>query len=129
MKIYNLEGKLVKWNLTGYLVGHKSDYLCSAWHIKARHLLIKKFPLDVILEEIPIPDCGLTLDFFIPSQKLAIEVDGNQHEEYTPFFHKNKGGFARAKNNDKLKEDWCNMNKIKIVRLKQSEEKLWETLI
>jgi hypothetical protein len=129
MKIYNLDGQPVKWNLTGYIVGHKPDYLCSAGHLKARNLLIRKFPFDIILEEIPLPDCGLVLDFFIPSQKLAVEVDGDQHDKYIPFFHKSKGGFAHAQNNDKLKEEWCNINKIKIIHLKQNEENLWTTLI
>lgn len=60
----------------------------------------------------------LFLDFFIPQIKLAIEVHGQQHYEYTPFFHKTKADFLLAKAKDEDKIEWCEINKVDIVVLK-----------
>ena len=81
-----------------------------------------------ILEEVKLPGSTdvhrkgvLYLDFLIPQIKLAIEVHGQQHYEYTPFFHKNKAGFAVAQKKDDDKIAWCELNKVDIIILKYSD--------
>ena len=81
-----------------------------------------------ILEEVKLPGSTLThrkgvlfLDFLIPQIKLAIEVHGKQHYEYTPFFHKNKAEFMLAKAKDEDKIEWCEINKVDLVILKYSD--------
>jgi hypothetical protein len=126
MNVYNIDGKKIKWKLNGYALGHIPEKLCSQYHIKCKSLLQELFAVYSILEEIPVPDLGLTLDFFIPMKKLAIEVDGQQHDKFVPFFHGNKQKFAKGKTNDRLKEYWCELNNITIIRLKWDEEDTWK---
>ena len=52
---------------------------------------------------------------------MAIEVHGQQHYDYTPFFHKNKADFALAQAKDDDKIRWCELNKIDIIVLKHSD--------
>lgn len=49
------------------------------------------------------------LDFVIEkSGKIGIiEVDGNQHYEFTPKFHKNYSDFVKQQNRDKLVDKYC----------------------
>ncbi len=129
MKIYNLDGSTGKWKLQGYRLGTKPTKLCSEGHLLARELLTKLFPTDIILEEIPIPELGLRLDFFIPTRKLAIEIDGQQHAHYTPFFHQTKQKFYHAQANDRRKTDWCELNDITLLRLNDNEKDKWEWII
>jgi hypothetical protein len=127
MKIFNFDGKKINWRLDGYRIGHVPENLCSQYHLRCRQLLIELFPLEIILEEVPIPQTSLTLDFYVPNKKLAIEVDGKQHREYTPFFHHDKRGFAHAQSNDKLKNNWCELNNIQIIRLSYDKENEWKS--
>jgi len=63
----------------------------------------------------------LFLDFLIPQIKLGIEVHGQQHYEYTQFFHKNKAEFMLAKAKDEDKIEWCEINKVDLIILKYSD--------
>lgn len=53
----------------------------------------------------------LVFDFFIPSLDLYIEIQGQQHYSYTSFFHRNKFDFDSQIKRDRLKEEWCEINK------------------
>ena len=46
-----------------------------------------------------------------------IEVDGRQHFEYTPFFHKSKIAFLRQKEHDIKKNKFCLKNRIPLIRI------------
>jgi len=102
----------------------------SYWYkyVRARKLLKTIFHSYRILEEVKLPGSTashrkgvLYLDFYIPQIMLAIEVHGQQHYKYTPFFHKNKADFAIAKAKDEDKISWCELNKIDIIVLKYSD--------
>jgi len=80
------------------------------------------------LEEVKLPGSTelyrksvLYLDFYIPSIRLAIEVHGQQHYEFCPFFHKSKADFLKSKARDEDKIDWCKLNDITLITLKYSE--------
>lgn len=53
-------------------------------------------------------------DFFIPSQKIAIEVQGAQHYAYTKIFHKKRSDFTKAQERDRVKIKYCLANEIKL---------------
>jgi hypothetical protein len=81
-----------------------------------------------ILEEVKLPGSTaryrkgvLYLDFYIPQIKRAFEVHGQQHYEFTPFFHKAPSDFVLAKGKDQDKIDWCELNSISLVALKYSD--------
>jgi very-short-patch-repair endonuclease len=90
-----------------------------------------------ILEEVKLPGSTashrrsvLYLDFFIPNLRLGIEVHGQQHYEYSPFFHKNKAAFLKAQSRDEDKLKWCELNDIELVVLKYSDnEDDWRNTI
>ena len=94
----------------------------------ARDLLKEIFSGYTILEEVKLPGSRdpvkksvLFLDFFIPNAMLGIEVHGQQHYEFSKFFHKTKAGFLKAVARDFIKEDWCNLNEIELIALKYSD--------
>ena len=58
----------------------------------------------------------LPFDFYIPSLRLAIEYDGLHHFEPVPGW----GGeekFKKTQENDKIKDDYCLNNNIKLIRI------------
>lgn len=130
MKVIGINGKEYVWNLSEYKVFNNSKRPRSKYHLRARELLKEIFHSYVILEEVKMPGSTalhrkgvLYLDFYIPQIKRAFEVHGQQHYEYSPFFHKNKADFVLAQAKDCDKIEWCKLNNIKITTLKYSDSK------
>lgn len=128
MKVKGINGKDYVWNLTDYDVFYDDNRKRSKYHIRARNLLKETYHSYRILEEVKLPGSTelhrksvLYLDFYIPSIRLAVEVHGEQHYEYKPFFHKSKADFLKAKARDEDKIAWCELNDINIIILKYSE--------
>ena len=128
MKVKGINGKEYVWNLTSYDVFNDDSRKRSKYHIRARKLLKEIFNSYRILEEVKLPGSTslhrksvLYLDFYIPTISLAIEVHGQQHYEYSPFFHKNKADFLKSKTRDEDKIEWCDLNGIQLITLKYSE--------
>jgi very-short-patch-repair endonuclease len=70
------------------------------------------------------PDCKnvleLPFDFYIPSMRIAIEYDGKQHYEPLSFFG-GQEAFEKLKQNDKIKNDYCEDNYINLIRIKYDD--------
>tara|TARA_B100001113_G_C20739878_1_gene461805 strand:+ start:50 stop:472 length:423 start_codon:yes stop_codon:yes gene_type:complete len=137
MKVIGINGREYAWNLTSYTVDANDKRKRSKYHIRARNILKQIFHSYRILEEVKLPGSTeshrkgvLYLDFYIPQIMMAIEVHGQQHYEYTPFFHKNKADFAIAQSKDDDKIRWCELNKIDVVVLKYSDtDETWRDQI
>lgn len=123
MNVVDLNGNNVQWNLTGYISKGKLNNK-SSYHLNARELIGQSFPTFQILEEVSIPlrrNETLYLDFYLPLIKLAVEVHGQQHYEFVPFYHPNRISFFKAQKRDLEKKDWCIINDIKYVEFPYSE--------
>ena len=128
MKVKGINGKEYVWNLTSYDVFNDDSRKRSKYHIRARKLIKEIFNSYRILEEVKLPGSTslhrksvLYLDFYIPTISLAVEVHGQQHYEYSPFFHKSKADFLKSKARDEDKIEWCDLNGIQLITLKYSE--------
>lgn len=121
MRVTGLDGREYVWGLAGH-VPLGSEEAGSSYHCRCRELLKQLFPLDQRLEEVPLPGSGgLTADFFLPSRRVIIEVNGPQHYEFSLHFHKTRLGFLRAKANDARKREWAELNGITMVELRYDE--------
>ena len=62
----------------------------------------------------------LRFDFGIYQNKklvALIEIDGIQHYQYTPYFHKTIMGFKKQKEWDRRKNKYCLMHNIPLIRI------------
>ena len=99
----------------------RNSALSEALHSKICELL----PGYGVLCEFPC--VGLSpvvfLDFLILSGvRIAFEADGQQHSKFIPHFHGTRANFARQKINDLRKEQWCDTNNIKLIRVSSISE-------
>jgi very-short-patch-repair endonuclease len=87
-------------------------------------ILAEEFPHLVILPQhhIRYRSTSLYLDYYIPALHLAFEYDGKQHFTFIRHFHGSKDGFKRSLGRDRLKEQWCEENGIKIIRIRYNEK-------
>ena len=135
MKVYGLNGREYNLDLKKYIRNDRSKR--SFYHIRAREIIKDIFHGYTVLEEVKLPGSVnpakrsvLYLDFFISNVKIAIEVHGQQHFKYTPFFHKSKAGFLKAKARDRNKAEWCDINDINLIVLRFDEsEEYWREKI
>lgn len=75
------------------------------------------YPYEAILEEFFVPGDSLYIDFFLPRKRLAVEVHGRQHYEYSEFFHGSKKKFKQSQERDSRKKHWCELNGIKLIEI------------
>lgn len=127
MYILTVDGEEIKWSPRG---NRKEN--CSKNHEIVRELLRVAFPTQPILEEVSIPiykNKTQFIDFYLPINRLAIEVDGNQHDNFVMHFHKTYSNFILSKKNDSLKVQFCEINDIKLIRLKDNERSRWSEIL
>ena len=92
----------------------------SSYHLIARKLIRDTYPTMQILEEVSISlrkSETLYLDFYIPLIKKCIEVHGEQHYKFIPYYHQNKLKFLKAQKRDREKKEWCEINNIYYIEL------------
>jgi hypothetical protein len=53
----------------------------------------------------------------------AVEVDGNFHNEYNKFFHKNRIGFLSSIKRDQRKESFFDKNSLFLIRINEDDYK------
>jgi len=123
MTVKDLDGNLSVWHLTGHIA--KGRMLNkSSLHLQARNILAKEFPTLQILEEVPISirrSETLFLDFYLPLKKTCIEIHGEQHYKFIPFYHNNVLAFIKSQKRDRDKTEWCEINSIKQIVLPYNE--------
>ena len=133
--VTGLDGKEYKFNpaFQSHRVYRENK---SSFHIKARELLKQTYKHEVILEEITLPGSNtdrrkslLYVDFYIPRLGTGIEIHGQQHYEFSQFFHKDKREFLLAKKRDRDKKEWFEMNDPKLIILPYMELDKWEKLL
>ena len=123
MKVVTLTSEEVVWNVTASRAPMKSKDVCrSQLQYEIGELLQRRFPYDTILEDITIPRSKLSLDFFIPQRRIAIEVQGSQHFNQNSFFHETKTDFFRQQERDLQKAKFCSLNRITLYTFSSLEE-------
>ena len=108
-------------NIRKYLIDWDADCRSGIQKDVKGHIKAYWFS-DYVFEEFPVAGTRLTLDFYNATQNIAIEVDGNQHYKYNKFFHSNsRQNFLAQLQRDEKKEYFCEINKIKLIRVLESE--------
>jgi hypothetical protein len=132
MNIIDLDNNIISWNLTGHIAKGRVQEK-SSYHLSVRKIITELFPTLQLLEEVPIPlrkSETLYLDFYLPLIRRAIEVHGEQHYKFVPFYHHSKINFLKAQKRDSEKKEWCEKNGIVHIALPYFEDTdKWKELL
>ncbi len=121
MRLLDLHGRSVTKNVNKYAVN---------WDGKCRsniQFLVKRFlrpywQPHIVFEEFPVFGTRLKVDILNLTLRIAIEVNGNQHEKYNPFFHKgNPANYLKGFKNDAKKGLWLEKNGFQVVEIYENE--------
>jgi|TARA_R110002167_G_scaffold90063_1_gene242896 hypothetical protein len=121
MKFTTLQGRTKR-------VSRVRKYLID-WEAKSRSNIqydtksfLKNYWLNnVVFEEFPVAGTRLTLDFYNATKKIAIEVQGQQHRKFVPFFHGNRMNYIDQLRRDKQKLEFCDINEIDLIEIYESD--------
>lgn len=64
---------------------------------------------------------ALPFDFYLPKYNVCIEYDGEQHFRPVEFWG-GEVGFAKRQQNDKIKNEFCMANSIRLLRIRYDED-------
>lgn len=70
----------------------------------------------------------LRFDFYLPKQNICIEYDGEQHFKIIEYFG-SRSEYMKRRHRDKLKDQYCLDNNIKLIRIPYTKYKEIETII
>jgi len=123
MRLLNVNGTLVNKNVRKYLVN---------WEGKSRSKLQYKFKQffypywknHIVYEEFPVYGSMLKVDLLNATKKIAVEIQGNQHESFNKFFHDNSRlKYLQSIKRDVKKVKWLEMNEFKFLELYEDDLK------
>jgi len=74
---------------------------------------------------------NLEIDLYNNDLKLGVEVQGDQHYKFTPFFHRNKETFLNQRYRDEMKKQKCMKEGITLIEIPYSvgEKRLKQYII
>jgi len=118
---YGSKTKLVTININRYKIDWENDG-ASKIERQFRDLIYPFWKNQIVLFQPRIPSSLLRLDFLNVNKKLAVEVDGKQHNEFNKHFHNNsKNNYLASIRRDIEKENWMADNKISLLRLVEDD--------
>ena len=119
MKFKTLNGKerFLK-NAKKYIINWEAKSKSNIqWRVK--QFLLSYWKYDVVFEEI---GTRLSLDIYNANKKIAVEVQGKQHQTYNPYFHGNdRRKWLSQLRRDDLKLQFCLTNGIKLVEIYETD--------
>ena len=122
MKFKTLNGKekLIK-NSKNFLINWKAKSRSKVqWRVK--QFLFSYWKHDIVFEELRVAGTRLSLDFYNANKKIAVEVQGKQHQTYNPHFHgNNRQNWLLQLKRDDLKLNFCLTNDIELVEIYESD--------
>jgi hypothetical protein len=123
MRLLNVNGRLVNKNVKRYSIN---------WQAKSRSKLQFKFKEffypywknHIVYEEFPVYGSMLKIDLLNATKKIAVEIQGSQHESFNKFFHDNSRlKYLESIKRDVKKEKWIELNEFKFLELYEDDLK------
>jgi len=88
----------------------------------AKQFLKDYWSNHVVFEEFPVAGTRLRFDFYNANKNVVIEINGQQHVKFVPFFHKRRSNFVSQIRRDQQKIDFCELNSIKFIEIYSESE-------
>ena len=121
MRLYNVNGKPQNRGVSKYLISWEKKSR-SKLQKRAKDFLKPYWVAHVVYEEFPVYGTRLKVDILNATIKVAVEVNGPQHNAFHKFFH----GNSRAKYLESIKRDcqkaeWLKDNGFQLVELEEKD--------
>lgn len=123
MKLLTLAGRPMERSVNRYrIVWEKKSR--SKIQFRVKQLLKVVWDTHIVFEEFPVFGTKMKVDFYNATKKVAIEVNGPQHDKFNKFFHDNSRlQFLKGIKRDTLKYQWLEKNGIFLIEIIEEDLK------
>jgi hypothetical protein len=125
MKWITAKGNIRPLSEKKYSIKWDSESL-SLFQFNVKQFFKKYWIEDIVGEEVLIPQTRLRVDIVNFSRKIAVEVNGLFHVEYTPYFQNSVEDFERQVYRDVLKEYLLEKNGFEVIEIYEKNMPLKE---
>jgi len=120
MRLYDIRGRLRFKNVSKKLISWKKKSR-SKLQKKVKDFLKPYWKNHICYEEFPVYGTRMSVDLLNATRKIAIEVNGEQHEKYNKFFHKNRLNYFYSIKRDFEKRKWLERNGYDLIEINYDE--------
>jgi hypothetical protein len=123
MRLLNINGKLINKNVRKNLIKWQSESR-SKLQFKFKEFFYPYWKNHIVYEEFPVYGTMLKVDFLNATKKIAVEIQGCQHESFNKFFHENSRlKYLQSIKRDVQKSKWLEINNFKFLELYENDLK------
>ena len=117
MKLYDITGRLVNRNVGRYKI--EWDAKCrSKFQFEVKQFFKSFWFGQICYEEFPVYGTRMKVDLINMTKRIAVEVQGAQHDEFNKFFHNNsRATYLRSITRDSDKRKWLENNDFKVLEI------------
>jgi len=121
VKLYDIKGRLVNKSVTKYRI--KWDGECrSNFQYEVKQFFKKFWYGQICYEEFPVYGTRMKVDLINMTKRIAVEVQGAQHEQFNKFFHNNsRANYLKSITRDHDKIVWLENNNFKILEIFEAD--------
>tara|TARA_R110002020_G_scaffold19821_6_gene68034 strand:+ start:17067 stop:17483 length:417 start_codon:yes stop_codon:yes gene_type:complete len=121
VKLYDIKGRLINKSVTKYRI--KWDGECrSNFQYEVKQFFKKFWYGQICYEEFPVYGTRMKVDLINMTKRIAVEVQGAQHEQFNKFFHNNsRANYLKSITRDHDKIVWLENNNFKILEIFEAD--------
>ena len=124
MRLLNIHGNLIHKNVKKNIIKWQ-DKSRSKLQFDFKQFFYPYWKNQIVYEEFPVYGTLLKVDFLNATKKIAVEIQGNQHESFNKFFHDNSRlKYLQSIKRDVQKSKWLEMNNFKFLELYENDLKI-----
>ena len=117
MKLYDISGKLRYKSVQKYRI--KWDAPCrSNLQYEVKQFFKTYWKGQICYEEFPVYGTRMKVDLINMTKRIAVEVQGAQHDSFNKFFHNNsRANYLSSIKRDYDKRVWLESNDFKVLEI------------
>jgi len=121
VRLYDIKGRLVNKSVTKYRI--KWDGECrSNFQYEVKQFFKKFWYGQICYEEFPVYGTRMKVDLINMTKRIAVEVQGAQHEQFNKFFHNNsRANYLKSITRDHDKIVWLENNNFKVLEIFEAD--------
>ena len=123
MRLYNINGKLVSKNVVKYKIDWEKSCR-SKIQFEVKSFFKDHWENHICYEEFPVFGTRMKVDLINFTRKIAVEVQGDQHNQYNKFFHGgSRDKYLASIKRDMKKINWLELNDFNVLEIETKDIK------
>ena len=117
MKLYDISGRLVNRSVNKYKIDWDAECR-SKFQFEVKQFFRTYWYGQICYDEFPVYGSRMKVDLINMTKRIAVEVQGAQHDQFNKFFHGNsRSKYLRSITRDYQKRQWLEKNDFTVLEI------------